>query len=236
MVTDQGQATLNFEPQFLSAELNQFGLPVEVRNSELKVVGHSMAPGSLRVKAPGKYYVLARLPAGQEITEEVEVIPGQTKTVPLAFDEPGVAQAGVDEVSHYLGLPERTLLPTEVQSKSARRPPPIAAPSTAPPVAAAAADTGKRAAKSLGFESLEVGDILAPAQPSYDPVDQLLAEYVSLTSPETTLESLGPVAPPAVVQTAVPPKRDLTPINLYLRLFRGNALELKTRALPAEEW
>jgi endonuclease G, mitochondrial len=233
-------ATLQFQPQFLSTELNEFGLPVEVRNSELKVVGHSMAPGSLRVKAPGKYYVLARLPAGQEITEEVEVIPGQTRTVPLAFDEEGVSQPGVDEVSHYLGLPERTLLPTEVQSKSARRPPPIAAPSIAPPVATAPADRAKRAAKSFGFESLEVGDILAPAPPSYDPIDQLLSEYVSLTSPETTLEFseavVAPPAPPAIIRAEVPRKRDLTPINLYLRLFRGNALGLKTRALPADQW
>src|SRR5688572_21879130 len=92
-------ATLQFQPPFLSTELNEFGLPVEVRNSELKVVGHSLAPGSLRVKAPGKYYVLARLPAGQEITEEVEVQPLEVKTVSLAFDEEGIAQPGVDEVS-----------------------------------------------------------------------------------------------------------------------------------------
>ncbi len=237
MVIDQSNssewATLEFKPQFQSTELNRFGLPVEVRNSELKVVGHSVAPGSLRVKAPGKYYVLARLPAGPEITEEVEVIPGQTKTVSLAFDDEGVAQSGVEEVSRYLGLPESTLLPTEVQSKSARRRSPIAAPSTAPPVAAAA-DRGEIAAKSASLESVGVGDVSVTAPPSYDPVDQLLAEYVSLTSPETTLESLGAVVTPA--PPAVPPQRDRTKIDLYLRLFRGNALGLKTRALPADEW
>ena len=247
MVTDQGQvnavqwATLNFEPRFLSKELNDFGLPVEVRNSELKVVGHSTAPGSLRVKAPGKYYVLARLPAGQEITEEVEVQPHEDKkTVPLSFEEEGVSQPGVDEVSRYLGLPERTLLPTEVQTRSARRRSPVSSPAAAPPVAAAATDAVEIAAKSSVLESLGVGAVPAPAPPSYDPVDQLLAEYASLTSPATTLEVMeGGVAPPlapAIIRTDVPPQRDLTPIDLYLRLFRGNALGLKTRALPADQW
>src|SRR5829696_4385552 len=247
MVIDQGQmidlgvnsfqwATLNFEPKFLSTDLNEFGLPVEVRNSELKVVGHSTAPGSLRVKAPGKYYVLARLPAGQEITEEVEVQPLDVKTVSLAFDEEGVSR--VDEVSHYFGQPERTLLPTEVQSRSARRRSPVASPSTAPPLAAAA-DPGEIAAKSSILESLGAGELSAPARPAYDPVDQLLAEYASLTSPAPTLEVMGAVvAPPplAIIRTDVPPQRDLTPIDLYLRLFRGNALGLKTRALPADQW
>ena len=242
MVTDPGpvKVTLIFEPRFLSEELNVLGLPVEVRNSELKVVGHSRAPGEFRVKAPGKYYVLVRLPAGQEITEEVEVQPNDPpKTVPIAFEEEGVSQPDADEVSRYLGLPERTLLPTEVQTRSARRRSPVASPSTAPPVAAAASDPVEIAAKSSLLESLGVGAVLALAPPSYDAVDQLLAEYASLTSPVSTLEILGGAEPPpapAIIRTDVPAQRDLTPIDLYLRLFRGNALGLKTRALPADQW
>ena len=243
MATDPGQVkvTLIFEPRFLSEELNGLGLPVEVRNSELKVVGHSRAPGEFRVKAPGKYYVLVRLPAGQEITEEVEVQPNDPpKTVPIAFEEEGVSQPDADEVSRYLGLPERTLLPTEVQTRSTRRWSPVASPSTAPPVAAAAADPFEIAAKSSVLESFGVGAVPAPAPPAYDAVDQLLSEYASLTSPQTTLEvmeaDVAPPPAPTIIRTDVPAQRDLTPIDLYLRLFRGNALGLKTRALPADQW
>ena len=246
LVTGQGSsssqsATLRFEPKFRSQELNDFGLPVEVRNSDLKIVGHSTAPGSLTVKAPGKYYVLARLPAGQEITEEVEVQPLDDKTVSLTFDEEGLSLPDVDEVSRYLGLPELTFLPTEVQSKSARRRPPVALPSTEQPVATATADSGEIAARAGRLESQGAGELWAPAEPAYDPLVQLLTEYASLTSPRTTLEPMGagidtPPAPPIIRKDVPPLPRDLTPIDLYLRLFRGNALGLTTRAQPASEW
>src|ERR1044072_7025861 len=109
MFSEKG--TLLFEADFLTLEMKEFGLPVEVRTRQLAVVAQTSAPNLLTVPAPGRYYVLARLPAGQEMVYEVEVQPGETKVVRLTPESQDLSPPGADEVSHYLGLPERTLLP-----------------------------------------------------------------------------------------------------------------------------
>ena len=235
---DRLKAHLRFETNFSSPEMKAFLMPVEVRNAEFFVVGRATAPGSLVVDAQATYYVLARLPAGQEMARVIQVEPDEVKSVLLA-PEPEDLSALYNEVSHYFGLPTKSILPSESHSTPVRKASPVVVPQARSTDATSAISYESVPAPPF-MASLESLDDAPPASPDVtliDPIETLLAEYASASSVETRTI----VVPESLLTGIRPegtskPKADQRPIDLYLRLFRGSALALQARALASEEW
>jgi hypothetical protein len=109
---------LSFRPTFRSAELQSFALPVEVRAQNLALVGRTVSTGSIAVKEPGTYHVMAQLPAGQELYTEVTVLPDDTyKVIALTPDPEYASPTESLEVSYYFtrSLPLSMLKSQEVR-------------------------------------------------------------------------------------------------------------------------
>lgn len=73
---------ISFSCNFKSSELQSLALPVEVRKSNLALVAQTLTTQSVDLE-PGTYYVTAKLPAGQELFNQVTVVEGKPDIVTL---------------------------------------------------------------------------------------------------------------------------------------------------------
>jgi hypothetical protein len=76
---------LNFQLAFRSGELQLLDLPVDVRKLNLALVARTFSSKTVDLK-PGKYFVSATLPAGQELYTEVDV--GDTDATAVLQPDP----------------------------------------------------------------------------------------------------------------------------------------------------
>jgi hypothetical protein len=91
---------LDFKTAFKSSELQQLDIPVEVRSSNLALVGRTTSSQQLSVD-PGDYYVSAILPSGHELSAYVEA-KGESKVVELAPEPGEESPAEWMEPAHFL--------------------------------------------------------------------------------------------------------------------------------------
>lgn len=94
-------ATLRFQTQFHSAELNALELPIEVRSSDMRLVSRTLTTSELAVE-PGDYYITTRLPAGQTIQVYVEVKERKEYIVSIRPDAGDESPSESLEVQHFL--------------------------------------------------------------------------------------------------------------------------------------
>jgi len=95
---------LHFKFEFKTRELNELDVPVEVREPDFALVARALSSESVPV-APGAYYVMARMPAGQRLYGQVEISEGEAAEVLLLTPATGrEPQAGWEEVDHFLGV------------------------------------------------------------------------------------------------------------------------------------
>ena len=92
---------LHFSPELKSRDLRQLDIPLEVRSDDLKIVGRTTSSQGLDVE-PGRYFVSALLPAGQELTGLIDVHGELEATVQLAPDPGDVPPDERVERTHYL--------------------------------------------------------------------------------------------------------------------------------------
>jgi tetratricopeptide (TPR) repeat protein len=78
-------STLTFKIDLPTKELQGLNIPLEVRRDNLCLFKHCLSTEKLEVP-PGKYYITARLPAGQEFCSTIEVAEKQEKSVTLISD------------------------------------------------------------------------------------------------------------------------------------------------------
>ncbi len=79
------KSKISFSCNFKSSELQSLSLPVEVRKPNLALVAQALTTQSVDLE-PGTYYVTAKLPAGQQLFNQVTVFEGKPETVPLNPD------------------------------------------------------------------------------------------------------------------------------------------------------
>ncbi len=79
------KSKISFSCNFKSSELQSLTLPVEVRKANLALVAQTLTTQSVELE-PGTYYITARLPAGQQLFNQVTVVEGKPETVPLNPD------------------------------------------------------------------------------------------------------------------------------------------------------
>lgn len=103
---------LSFKFQFKTREMNDLDLPVEVREPDFMLVARALSSEQVSV-GPGRYYVVARMPAGQKFYANVEVKKGADEApvvlAPAAGEE---SPTGWDEVFHFLGSSAEKARPT----------------------------------------------------------------------------------------------------------------------------
>jgi hypothetical protein len=73
---------LSFRTQFRSYELNSLDMPVEVRKRDMTLVMRTLSSQTIDLE-PGVYYVIAKMPAGQELCSRIELKPDSSETVVL---------------------------------------------------------------------------------------------------------------------------------------------------------
>jgi molecular chaperone DnaK len=78
-------STLSFNINLPTEKLKSLDLPIEIRKPNMALVKRTLASQSVGVK-PGTYYVTVTLPAGQEISNTVEVGEGAHEVVVLTLD------------------------------------------------------------------------------------------------------------------------------------------------------
>lgn len=119
---------LHFVCQFTSFELSSLDLPIEVRKSNLALVARSRSSQTVELK-PGIYHVTAKLPAGQELYNQVQVDEGTDATVVLSPDPEDESPNESRAVQHFLGSQLNTAQvssPNQQQIIEERKPLPIA--------------------------------------------------------------------------------------------------------------
>lgn len=97
---------LHFECHFKSPEMRSLDLPVEVRKPNLALVARSVISRTVEV-LPGTYYVSIKMPAGQELLQEVK-LGKRSKTVSLTPEPEDEAPDAAQEVLHFLQEPIET--------------------------------------------------------------------------------------------------------------------------------
>lgn len=93
-------ASLSFHLNFKSYEFANVDLPVEIRKPNMGLVTRTLSSRTVNVE-PGTYYVIARLPAGQEIISEVEVKANELKPVELKPDREDESPHEYHELQHF---------------------------------------------------------------------------------------------------------------------------------------
>lgn len=91
---------LEFQLNFKSYELLGLDLPVEVRRPNMSLVARTLSSQLLEVE-PGDYFVVAVLPAGQEMSNFVKVGEGKTEKVILSPEPEDESPHESHELSHY---------------------------------------------------------------------------------------------------------------------------------------
>ena len=94
--------TLRFECGFHSREMQTADLPIEIRTPGMGVVKRVLSSQEVELD-PGKYHILARLPAGQELHHEVMLHPGGGPEIVRLEPEPEARPPESMEVRHFLG-------------------------------------------------------------------------------------------------------------------------------------
>ncbi|MGH9970325.1 MAG: hypothetical protein ACREBG_21390 [Pyrinomonadaceae bacterium] len=92
---------LSFEIQFRSANDLSTSIPVEVRRPNLTLAATTLASDIIELE-PGQYYVTARLPAGQELFDYVEVMEGRENKAVLESDPEQESPHEWQASQHYL--------------------------------------------------------------------------------------------------------------------------------------
>jgi hypothetical protein len=92
--------SLSFVLNFKTTEFSSLDLPVEVRKPNLALVVRTLSSQSVEVE-PGPYYVTAILPAGQELTQTVEVAEGEHASVELSPDPGDASPHESHEFTHF---------------------------------------------------------------------------------------------------------------------------------------
>lgn len=92
---------LSFLCNFKSSELQSLALPVEVRKPNLALVAQTLTTRSVNLE-PGLYYVTARLPAGQELFNQVTISEDSPSTVILTPEPEDVSPNESLEVESYI--------------------------------------------------------------------------------------------------------------------------------------
>ncbi|CAN7191699.1 DNA/RNA non-specific endonuclease [Variovorax sp. LjRoot84] len=240
--------SIHFRTAFHSSDLQQLEIPVEVRTQNLTVVARTTSTQSVGGLAPGRYFALARLPAGQELTCSVDIpdAPGPSVEAVLEPREQERSPHETEELSRYLGLPVQAALPASrlFQQASWNSPMPAAF-GTGPQVPAGglAAVPGQLLEPAVlrdvgGFESLGP----APAGTGDADIASLLDEFAQLQletpapvranvtgSPASqVLESLGPVIVASTSQQPAARLPSTDALDVQLAVYRGNALALKS--------
>jgi hypothetical protein len=103
---------LHFKLDFGSSELISLDLPIEVRKSNLALVAQSTTSQSVELE-PGTYFITTRLPAGQELSNQIKMRKGKDETVTLTPELEDRSPHEWLEVQHYLGS-----LPTNLYQSS----------------------------------------------------------------------------------------------------------------------
>jgi hypothetical protein len=102
--------SLSFVLNFKTTEFTSLDLPVEVRKPNLALVARTLSSQSVEVE-PGPYYVTATLPAGQELTQTVEVAEGEHASVELSPDTCDESPHELHEFAHFF-LNRETVAPS----------------------------------------------------------------------------------------------------------------------------
>lgn len=91
---------MEFKLHFKSYELENLDVPVEVRRPNLSLVARTLSSQPLEVE-PGDYFVIAVLPAGQEMSSFVKVDEGEKKEVNLSPAPEDESPHEGHELSHF---------------------------------------------------------------------------------------------------------------------------------------
>lgn len=102
---------LSFQTNFSSGAMNAVGLPVEVRKPNLVVAARGITSEPLELEplqlVPGTYHVTARLPAGQELYGQVEIVAGADAVVNLTPEPEDESPHEWQAEQHYfIGEPQ----------------------------------------------------------------------------------------------------------------------------------
>jgi hypothetical protein len=247
-----GKGSLRFATHFKSADLGGLEIPIEVRHSDLRVARRGVSSQVISDLDPGKYLVVASLPAGQVFTTAVEVLANTQQTVDLRPEEsetePLLAE---DELQHFISPGLRGAYTGQQQ----QQPQPRASTRWTSPVASRDLPVATATAlESLGpvAAAAPAPAVIAPspARPAPPPaaaevswMDVLLAEHDRINenvgpraagpavAAGATLESLGAAA--AVRMAAAPSSASGAPLDqLHVRLLSGNALAARAASNP----
>lgn len=94
--------TLDFKVDFrLSNQLEKYPLPVEIRHPNLKLAMTGLTSEKLKIK-PGKYLVISKLPAGQELFGQIDVKANEQNTAILKLNETEEPPHKTEAIHHYL--------------------------------------------------------------------------------------------------------------------------------------
>ncbi len=94
--------TLDFNVKFNRPnELENIGLPVEIRRPNLSLVKTGLTSEPLKLK-PGKYLVISKMPAGQELLDHVEIKADEQSTAHLKLGEEEESPHETEALQHYL--------------------------------------------------------------------------------------------------------------------------------------
>jgi hypothetical protein len=102
---------LSFEIKFRSGnELSYVDVPVEVRRTNMTLAATGLSSESVELE-PGDYYVTARMPAGQELYDYVNLVEGQPNKAVLSPEVEDESPHEWHASQHYL-VAQRTALKT----------------------------------------------------------------------------------------------------------------------------
>lgn len=106
---------LDFELKFRRPnELQNLDLPVEIRRPNLSLVKTGLTSDQIELE-PGSYFVISKMPAGQELIDHVEIKPEKKSTAFLTPDENEESPHESEAVQHFF-IADRQKVLSEVES------------------------------------------------------------------------------------------------------------------------
>ncbi len=94
-------STLRFVCKFHSMEMQSLTLPVEIRKSNYSLVRRALSNESVELP-PGTYFVSAQTPSGQQLTNQVTLGEGDSRTVALYLEQEDVSPHEHEEVPRFI--------------------------------------------------------------------------------------------------------------------------------------
>jgi hypothetical protein len=93
--------TLDFKIKFhRPTELENVGLPIEIRRADFSLVKIGLTSEPLKLE-PGEYFVVSKMPAGQELLSRVEIKTGEPSTAFLRLEENDESPRESEDIQHY---------------------------------------------------------------------------------------------------------------------------------------